>query len=150
MNTYLEWAKRHAATFGLTRPQDEDLVLGWAAAFARSGWSVEELQDATAFLATRAPPRFREDHLAALVARLRWARQRLDANGQRVEESRCPDCRRCGGSGRCSVPSRPQMRRGPWRGGTEAVYCVCAAGDHARMRGAPGDNLDVYERDVPG
>src|SRR5262245_30441390 len=126
------------------------MLLAWAGAFERSGYAVDELERATDWLATHAPPRWREDHLSALVARLRAQRAaeyEREPAGRPDEDP--PGCGQCRGSGWVSVPSRRQMMRGPWRGATEGVYCTCELGDRVRRRGPLGDSIDRYEREVP-
>src|SRR5262245_26202662 len=146
---YLDWARRHAAMFGLTRPQDADLVLGWARAFRQSGYSVHELAEASDWLAGHAPPRYREDHLADLVARRRAVRAEQQERAPPVGPQG-PDCPLCGTSGWVGVPSRKQIRqRGAWHGGIEAVYCTCARGNAVRTRGPCVDDVEVYTRFVP-
>ncbi len=75
---FATWVKRYARLFGLTTPQQVDMLLAWVdEVFIRQGFAAAELEEATTWiLAHHSPlPRFPTEHLDALLSQLRAARK---------------------------------------------------------------------------
>jgi len=74
---WVAWSQRHAAIFGLTTDTDARMFQEWCALFTKAGFTPEELQEATEWLALHAPIgslRSRADHLMMLRERVRGRR----------------------------------------------------------------------------
>lgn len=138
------WAARHGQLFALTTDADARMLAEWAGLFARAGYAPAELTEATEWLATNAPPRFRTEHLPALLERLRDQRQRRPPPA----EDRWGTCADCHGSGLVSVPNPKAVALGRW--GTLAVACGCPAGRRFREGRRAFLTLADYQAARPG
>jgi len=87
-----KWIKRHALIFGFHTDRDMQMLLEWNLLFARAGFTPEELQEATEWLALNAHPRFPADHLALLSQRVRVRRGERDQVQEMLR--RRDECRR--------------------------------------------------------
>lgn len=136
--TYEQWAGQHCQTFGLLDPAEFAMVLSWRVPLCDlSGYSVEELASATAWMAAKAAPKFRSDHLRLIQERVsssRLAESAIEAR-KRIEASGGEDkgrCTLCGNSGFAIVPHLDLVQDGtwvrPWR--TMALPCKCGIGRH--------------------
>jgi hypothetical protein len=156
--TYEQWADYHASMFGLQNEGDVRMLAAWCDLFHSAGYEVAELVDATRFIATHDPPKFRTDHLAALQARIRERRNVL-APSNVPDDHPLGNCTLCNSTGRIVVPLIPGMLTvggklipddGRWR--TCAVLCRCNIGRWFADRQA-GDKvmlgIDHYSRLSP-
>lgn len=106
----------------------EAMVEDWAVALA-----AERVTDAEARRASRRlvakPPRYRRDHLPAILAAVRRMRADHDTRAASLDEAKrlAAACERCGGHGWVSVydPDPNYEARRPY---AVAVACVCAYG----------------------
>lgn len=136
--TFEQWAGKHCQTFGLLDPSEFAMVLSWRVPLCDlSGYSVDELESATAWMAAKAAPKFRTDHLrliqervssARLAASAAEARKRIEASGGE-DKGRCS---LCGNSGFAIVPHIDLVRDGTWvrPWNTMALPCKCGVGRH--------------------
>jgi hypothetical protein len=69
------WAERHCTVFGLLDARQMEMVASWQEFFDHCGYTADELNAATTWLACNDPPRFPSDHLPALQRRLRLDRE---------------------------------------------------------------------------
>lgn len=139
------WAAKHAAVFGLQTDADVAMLGSWFELMAGQEFAADELHEATVWLATRpeGPPRYRNQHLEALQARVR-DRRRL-AEPRRRPAGQPANCALCGGDGLVTVPHPAHVRDGQWVPSgsawyTVAVSCRCEAGSLVRKR-----SLRLYE-----
>ncbi len=99
--------------------------------FQSIGFAVDELHEASRFLASSDPPRFRADHLKVIIDRVRRRRGDL---ARSMDERGDPDgwvpCHWCQDAGWSRVPNLCDVRQGefvdPFR--TYVVTCKCNRG----------------------
>lgn len=120
-----DWAEHHAVLFGLRSDDDTAMLVEWSNLFRVAGWLPEQAWSATDWLALNNPPRYRSDHLALLVQRMKQQRQQHSA-APPDEDERFGHCMECRGCGRVSVPNPKAVAQGGWS--TMAVACSCALG----------------------
>jgi hypothetical protein len=100
---YGDWALYHAQLFGLDSPAEASMLRAWVELFAAERIAPEELTEASKWLAVNDPPRFRSDHLAKLMERVKGLRRAAAA----APAPSGPDlgtCTLCAGSGFVIVP----------------------------------------------
>jgi hypothetical protein len=155
---YPEWIIEHKKVFGF-RKEDELMLVAWCQHFRAAGIEPRELFEATRGLMAN-PPKWREDHLAAIQQQVREQRARAIPPPPANEGT---SCRLCGDTGTVSVPSRKALAQreergmGPWgnehgyRGwGTEGVVCPCPAGMYWQQQGrANWTTLEGYQNERP-
>lgn len=135
-DAYRAWSGRYAATFGLTSDSDAGMLVAWREVFDACGYSVAELEAARLHIASKGPPKFRTEHLAAIHAAITDRRGHDIANQRRasVDDDGYGACDTCGGTGWVIVPHARAIRDGQWvRLGisgypTMAVTCGCWKG----------------------
>lgn len=161
MQGFNDWLKHHCTVFGLHDPKQIETVASWQPLFDAAGYTAPQLTEATDWLALNAPPRFLNEHLPALRARLTEQRA--------IEYRRAEDrfdgstCVLCGGTGRLTVPHLGGVRNGDWlplriaglpHYYTCAVRCSCARGQFGRFESTSGSqsllSLEAYESRNPG
>lgn len=149
MHEWKPWVERHALLFGLTSEADVVMVREWANLFDGAGYTPAELLAATETLALTDPPKYRSDHLNALMGAVRAARAKLAAAPPPSDAPDWTRCQLCEDTGRVIVPNRTLLKQN--RRGTEAVLCRCRLGDWFRqsMLDKRPPLLDDYEREVP-
>jgi hypothetical protein len=143
-----EWARRHFAVFGMTSQAEANMLAEWQRLFQMAGFSALEMAEATDWVATHDPPRFRGDQLQALQARAR-ARRQAEA-GRRSPEPAGPSCGLCGGDGVAGdLPDPEAMVKwgGKWR--TCACWCKCPLGRYKAPLNTWMESWDQYESRVP-
>lgn len=151
------WCLRHANVFGIANANGLAMIASWEDLFAAAGYSAADLNDATDWLATHAPPKFLNEHLGAITNRIR-DRKAVDGRRESLEVHDRGSCTTCGGTGHVTVPHPGGVVDGEWvpqrfaRGGatyyTVAVYCRCALGRWFEGRHDNDEktwNLDRYE-----
>jgi hypothetical protein len=123
------------------------MIAEWAIDFRRWGYTPAELDEATSWLATHQPPRYRSEHLPGLIERVRSRREK---QSQAPPEDARGECALCGGCGRVIVP-RPGCDPCGGRWYTQAVLCRCPLGRWYgdRLAARCQLTLDAYEREVP-
>lgn len=147
----------HARTFGLLSQAELEMVAEWARRFHAEGYSHQELRAASEWLTTHEPPRYRADHLDALVRRLKQQRNPPAPPPPEDDPGKCTTCR---GAKFLVVPRHPMP---PERWYTRAVVCHrCPLGRWLLERLAkkapagvnvyedPRYSLEAYERLNPG
>lgn len=151
-----DWVETHSRIFGLQSEADISMLVEWTHLFSSAGFSPEELDAASRWVAINAPPKFRTDHLQALLLRARAVRARELTNGS--TEDSAPSCGLCGGSGMVSVPNPKAIARGRFT--LCSVLCSCPKANQLRFareaRAARDDvelvrqqTIDQYEDEVP-
>jgi hypothetical protein len=133
--TWPEWVDRHASVFALTHPRDLTMLGRWVVIFDLAGWTPDELDRATDWLALNADAfKSRSQHLAAIKDFVKGERQKALRAQERRESFERP-CPNCGGSGRVVVPHlrSVQVPGFPWY--TCAVGCDCPLGAWFVMHG---------------
>jgi hypothetical protein len=152
MTTWTEWSAWYATLNGFGTPADGAMLVEWARLFDADGYGPADLHAAGQAVATGTTrPKFRSDHLGALLDAARSARQKsLDA-GRLADGGREWDCADCDGSGWVTVPN---PKRKPDARGTAAVYavtCRCFLGQRLYAGlGGKGVSMERYEMRNPG
>ncbi len=134
-----DWESYYATFFGFRGDEDLAMLTAWTDHFAKAGYTIAELLEATDDVATR-PPKYRADHYQMLqeaVSTLRALRCRAEPE----EEDRFPPCLMCGGTGMVVVPHPRNANY------TCAVKCGCSRGINLRNDMM---TLSDYERSHPG
>lgn len=126
MPQFIAWGERHGSVFGLRSDDDAASLLEWVTIFRRGGYTPAELHAATDWLAMHDPPRFLNQHLAAIREHVH--RQRQAACSRSADGSpEFGECRLCGSTGViCGLPSLRALECGQWA--TCAALCHCALG----------------------
>lgn len=146
--TWDEWARQHFAVFGMSTQADANMLSEWQRLFASAGFTADEVAEATDWVATHDPPRFRSDQLAALQARVRARRAAETTRGP--AEPAASSCGLCGGSGvACGLPNPDAMERAGGRWRTCAAYCKCPLGRWRAGRDPGREDWAQYEARVP-
>lgn len=130
-----KWAARHAATFGLTSDGDAVMFAAWREVFSRAGYAIEELHEATDFISVTNPPRWRNEHLAAINRRINERRRAMMLHNQAQAEREGAEAHAlCDGTGRVYVPHLSCVIDGNWTHPwyTTTVLCTCQRGTRIR------------------
>lgn len=143
--TYQQWAEAHASIFGLISIEEIKMILSWQAIFSMCGYSIEELQEATSYLASGHSPKYRTEHLQAIHDRIKKQRQEEAERQREAELKNIPDhvgtCVLCSNSGSVIVP-HPSVWQSPdpnyWR--TCSLWCICGVGRSKKL------NMQEYEK----
>lgn len=164
------WSDRYGSLFGMAQEADFQMFDSWFEVFCSCGYSVAEL-DAARLEIAQNPPRFRNEHLAAIHAAVRGRRKeelRRRFAGQPPDPSEVGECAECGDSGMVVVPHPAYVTAGEWMGHgsfgyrpTAAVACRCYRGrrvleHYDSMPPSQQDRvgrpmgLDAYQRVAPG
>lgn len=131
-----DWAAKHAMIFGLTSPGDAAMFGAWREVFARAGYTSEELNEATDYIAVNNPPRYRNEHLGAINRRVTERRRVMRLHNQEQAEREGIEAHGlCDGTGRVLVPHLSCVIDGewlyPWY--TVCVLCSCHKGERIRL-----------------
>ena len=149
MDGFSEWARRHCTVFGLLDPRQVGMVASWQALFDAAGYTAAELNEATSWLATHAPPEFPSQHLGAVQQRVRS--QRATEIKRREDDPDHGSCPLCAGGGLVVVPDVRGVVGGRWvgiKGGsrgatfpTHAALCKCSRGRFLNCTNGRGERL---------
>ncbi len=154
--TTMEFAKTHCQRFGYEKPAEISMIVEWAEEHAKSGATMEDLENASkAMLKSTAQTFRREQHLQQMNSLLisnRDKRINLENGYKSTPGYRCSVCRDARGI--VSVPLLKQIDCGIWTGKqTQAVVCDCVDGDRWRntknSKDQPMMTLGEYERRNP-
>ena len=145
-----EWIHHHATIYALTGERDIAMLLEWARLFDAAGFGPMELTEASDWLAVNNPPRFRNDHLQALLGRAKAVRTALTTKPLAELAGVAPgaSCAICEGVGTVTVPNPKALARGKWA--DAAVTCCCPLGRWIKSQDRRGwQTLEDYENEVP-
>lgn len=153
--TWQDWIDKHAAMFGFglagegkAGTQEMDMLAEWTHLFHKDGHTPQDAYEASQRLALGSPPKYRSEHLNALLASLRNGKR--PPRGDQPEAPAARACELCDDSGlACGLPSRHCVLRG--RRGYETVCCQCARGQQRRVALSElrPPHLSEYEYDLP-
>lgn len=127
---WMRWGDYHRTLFGWHGDNDGRMVATWIGFFRRSGFTPEEMMNATDGVARQEiPPFSHEKHLNALEQHaLMFRREKIKRTAYAVAEER-GTCTDCFNSGLISVPWLPDVVDGVWCSTrTASVWCRCADG----------------------
>lgn len=128
-----------------------DLLGDWIEAFRAAGVTEGEAVRASRRL-TLAPPRWRRDHLPAVMETIRAMRaERAPAEAPETRDAAAAqsrDCARCGGQGLAPVTGTAE-RHGAFVEYSCAAHCVCPLGRWMRKTIAAARGGEVLVRRIP-
>lgn len=128
---YAEWTALHLTLFCLDAEAHGPLFREWFVAGLRH-CSLADLSEASRWLCASGEGRFRQDHLAKLLARVKIGQdaQRKKRQAEEDENAARMTCGVCAGIGAVCVPAPACLRDGEWvyPFSSVAVSCRCPRG----------------------
>lgn len=125
---FMAWSLRHMERFGMSERADEKLVATFAASFESEHITESEADEASRWCAASGTVRYKSQHLASLLQRIKLQRSQRRTETQGVSEG----CRQCDYCGFVLVPHPSDWTDGSWNGRyTAFVACDCGLG-HAK------------------
>jgi len=106
-----DWITKHARIFGMQSENEMAMLAEWANLFTTSGYTPEEMAEASQWVALNCEVRFRADLLPRLLSRAKDAALRATAP-RRIDPGPQPtaaSCSTCGGRGKVQVPDYQKM-----------------------------------------